>query len=217
MIEAFVAYIQQLIATYGVWGVFAATIIEEVIAPIPSALVPLAAGFFLLPPDASLAAVTLRALLVIALPVSLGVTIGSMVLYVIAYFGGKPAVDRYGKILGVKWKDVEAIEARMTRGRRDEIALFTLRMVPIIPGVAVSVFCGAVRYPIKTFIVITAFGSALRALIIGLLGWQAGEFYIRYINAIDRYEKDILIFILVLILGAVFIHYLRKHGRTRKS
>ena len=44
MIESSITYIQEIIATYGAWGVFVATLIEEVVAPIPSALVPLAAG-----------------------------------------------------------------------------------------------------------------------------------------------------------------------------
>ncbi len=77
MIEQLIVYIQSLIAGYGAWGVFAATMIEEAVSPIPSPIIPLAAGFFLLSIDLSFAEALLRSAYVIALPVSIGVSIGS--------------------------------------------------------------------------------------------------------------------------------------------
>ncbi|MCH7730796.1 hypothetical protein IID21_04775 [Patescibacteria group bacterium] len=51
MIEKLTSLIQPIVVEYGAVGVFLATLLEEIIAPIPSPLVPLTAGFFLLPPD----------------------------------------------------------------------------------------------------------------------------------------------------------------------
>ena len=45
MIDFFISLIQTHLLPYGGVGVFAASVIEEVIAPIPSAFVGLAAGF----------------------------------------------------------------------------------------------------------------------------------------------------------------------------
>lgn len=213
MIESTIAYIQTLIVAHGAWGVFLATIIEEVVAPIPSALVPLAAGFFLLPPDHSFLQVAFEALVLVAIPVTLGITIGSSVIYAVAYVGGKPIVDRFGKYVGLNWTAIERIEARMTKGRRDEITLFALRILPVIPGVALSGFCGALRYPFARFATITLVASGIRAYALALLGWQAGEYYTRYIDAVSKYEDMILTGVFIIVLVAVFIHFARAHRK----
>lgn len=213
MIEQGIVFIQTIISEYGAWGVFVATLVEEIVAPIPSAVVPLAAGFFLLPADASFALVAAEALPLVALPVALGIGAGSMAVYALAYYGGKPVIERYKRVLGVSWRDIERIEARMTRGRRDEAFLFILRVIPIIPGVAVSGFCGVVRYPFGRFMAITLIASGLRAFVLALLGWQAGEFYLRYLEVIEEFEKYIFggIIALVVILGIVY--YVWAKGR----
>ena len=213
MIESAVAYIQTLISAHGAWGVFLATIIEEAVAPIPSSLVPLAGGFFLLPADHILMQVAVEALILVAIPVTLGVTIGSSIVYWIAYAGGKPIVDRFGKYVGLSWKAVEGIEARMTKGRRDEVTLFALRLMPVIPGVALSGFCGALRYPFARFAVITFVASGIRAYGLALLGWQAGELYTRYIDMVSEYEDTLLLILFVAVLAAVFIHFARAHRK----
>ena len=197
MIEQGILYIQSIISAYGAWGVFAAVIIEEVIAPIPSSLVPLAAGFFLLPADAGFLLVTIEAIFLVARPVGGGISLGSTALYWLAYDGGKPAIEKSRRYIGISWKDVERIERKMTKGRRDEITLFALRLLPIIPGFALSAFCGAVRYPFSPFLLITVAGSGLRAFVLALVGWQAGELYLRYLEIIERSEKQILIALLI--------------------
>lgn len=213
MIESTITYIQTLIAAHGAWGVFLATIIEEAVAPIPSALVPLASGFFLLPADHTFIQAAFEALFIVAIPVTFGITIGSSVVYGIAYVGGKPIVDRFGKYVGLSWKAIESIEARMTKGRRDEVTLFALRLVPVIPGVALSGFCGALRYSFIRFATITFIASGIRAYALAILGWQAGELYTRYIDTVSTYEDWILTGLFVAVLVAVFVHFARSHRK----
>lgn len=214
MIERLISYIQVVIAEHGAAGVFLATLLEEVIAPIPSPLVPLAAGFFLLPVNATLLEVTWQALFVIATPVSLGITIGSLTVYSIGYWGGKPAIERSKKWIGLSWEDLEKMEARLTRGRGDEIALFVLRVLPIVPGVAISAFCGIVRYPVKTFAVVTLLGAFTRALMLGIVGWYAGGAYAAYSEAISAVEK--YIFVALAVSAALFAgFYFLKRARSR--
>lgn len=207
MIEHGISYIQSIIAEYGALGVFIATLIEEIVAPIPSAVVPLAAGFFLLPADAPFALVFVEAIPLVALPVALGLAAGSAIVYGLAYYGGKPLIERNRRLLGISWRDVERIEAKMTKGKRDEAALFALRLIPIIPGVALSGFCGIVRYPFYRFITITLIASGLRAFVLALLGWQAGEFYLKYLDLIEEFEKQILIALIVLVVLLGIAYY----------
>lgn len=210
MIEQAILYSQSIIVAYGAWGVFLATLIEEVVAPIPSALVPLAAGFFLLPPDASFALIGLEAFFLVAVPVTVGMSLASGALYALAYYGGKPIIERYQRFTGLSWRDIEKIERKMTKGRRDEITLFMLRLIPVIPGFALSGFCGVVRYPFGRFIGITLVSSAIRAFALALLGWQAGEYYLKYLDVIDRFEKQIFLAILVACVLFGLYWYRRK-------
>lgn len=216
MIESAVSHIQELIISYGAWGVLLATFVEEIIAPIPSALVPLAAGFFLLPADHSLSQVAFESAFLVAFPVAVGIAVGSAAVYWIAYVGGKPIIDRYGKYAGLSWADIEAIERKMTKGRRDEVSLFALRMFPIIPGVAISGFCGALRYRFDRFVLITFIAAGIRAYVLGLLGWQAGEYYTQYIDTVSAYEDVLLKGILIAAFLAVFVHFARARRRRQQ-
>jgi membrane protein DedA with SNARE-associated domain len=214
MIEKLTSYIQPIISEYGASGVLLATLLEEIIAPIPSPLVPLAAGFFLLPVDGGFLEIIRQALFIIAFPVALGITLGSLAVYGLGWRGGKPIIEKSKKWIGLSWGDLEKTERKLTRGKSDEIALFILRVLPIIPGVAISGFCGIVRYPLKTFAVITFLGALTRAIALGVLGWYAGVAYTTYAEIISKMENYIFA---VLIISALFFAgrwYLLKKRRV---
>jgi len=212
MIEHAVIYLKALIAQYGAWGVFAATIVEEVVAPIPSPFVPLSAGFLMFPPTADVAAVLMQTAVLIALPVAVGVGIGSSAVYAIGFYGGRTLIERWQKFLGFTWRDVERVETRLTSGAGDEIILFAMRILPVIPGVAISGFCGIVRYPFRKFITITLVGSFIRALLLGMLGWKVGEVYTQYADAIAHLEKYLLVAVLAA-AGVYGVYFLwRRHA-----
>lgn len=215
MIESLVASMQSMIETYGAWGVFLATVIEEMIAPIPSAIVPLAAGFFLLPADLSIEIALLKGAVFIASPVTMGISLGSSLVYAIGFFGGKPLIEKSQRWLGIGWQDIERIERRVIGGSKDEITLFFLRLLPFIPGVAISGFCGIVRYPLYRFLIVTVCGSFLRAFILGLVGWQVGTLYTVYAAALTRLEKYLFAgFIVCAVIVAGWFFYVKK---TRKN
>jgi membrane protein DedA with SNARE-associated domain len=210
MIENFIVYIQSIISAYGAWGVFVATLLEEIIAPIPSPIVSLSAGFFLLTDNTTLIEAVLKAALIIALPVSIGITLGSTLVYALGFFGGKPIIEKTKKWTGINWHDIEKTETRLTQGKGDEITLFILRMLPIIPGVAISGFCGVVRYPFQKFILITSLGAFIRAWLLGLIGWQVGELYATYADVISKFEKYILYSLILILLLVLVSYYINK-------
>jgi len=215
MIENIITFMQSIISQYGAWGVFLATLIEEIIAPVPSAIVPLAGGFFLLPADISLFETLITGAFVIALPISIGICMGSSVVYVLGFFGGKPLIEKTKKWTGIDWDEVEKINARFEKSKSDEITLFTLRMIPIIPGVAISGVCGLIHYSFKKFLVITALGSFLRALILGMIGWQVGTLYITYADMISRFEKHILFGVLIIAILSIGYYYINKRNKSK--
>ncbi len=193
-------------------GVLFAAFMEEIIAPIPSSLVAMFAGFFLVPTEFTLLQAIVIATLKVAIPMSIGVTGGSLIIYAVAYFGGKPILVRYGKWFGLSWELIEKTEERFIKGHKDEIILLSLRSLPFVPSVAISAFCGLVRYPIKTFIFLTLLGTFLRSTIMAMIGWQVRDAYIAYAGIISRVE----IFVFAIIIGAftLFLIYLwNKHRK----
>lgn len=211
MLEKITSYIQPIVLEYGALGVFLATLLEEVVAPIPSPLVPLTAGFFLLPAGAGILETIWRALFIIAFPVALGITIGSTAVYGIGYWGGKPVIEKSKRWLGLSWEDMEKTKRKLTRGRGDEIALFILRVLPIVPGAAISGFCGIVRYPLKTFAAVTFLGALVRALALSVAGWYAGAVYTMYIATISKIENYIFaVFIILALFFAGRWYFLKK-------
>ena len=102
MIASIIAYLNQVVLPLGAGGVFLASVIEEVISPVPSPVVQMAAGFFFLSGPFS-PSLLFTLVFVVVIPVALGVTVGSLVLYYLAYYAGKPLLLRWGRYIGISW------------------------------------------------------------------------------------------------------------------
>ncbi len=216
MIENSISYIQSIIGEYGAIGVFIASLIEQIIAPIPSSLIPMMAGFFLLPAYGSIFEIFWQSVFIIALPVTAGIIIGAFVVYFLGFFGGKPIIKKTEKWLGIRWGDIIRIKKKLDNSRSDELVLFALWLLPIIPGVAVSIFCGIIRYSLLKFIIIVICASFLRAIIMALIGWQTGELYIVYLDYITKVENYIFIALVFLVLAGL-IYFIRKHRKSEQG
>lgn len=204
MINTLIATIEHILVPLGAKGIFAAAIIEEVVAPIPSALVQMGGGFFLLGGSPISLSSLLSLFLQVVLPAALGVTFGSLFVYGLAYWLGKPFLMKWGKWLGLSWADIEKAEAKFTKGYADELLLFGLRCVPIIPSVAISAFCGLIRFPLRTYLIFSLLGTLVRASGLGFIGWQAGHLYREMAAYINRVEEVVglgLGLILLILVG----------------
>ncbi|MDI6820645.1 MAG: VTT domain-containing protein [Patescibacteria group bacterium] len=208
MIQAIILKLAPLIEQYGVGAVFVLSILEEVIAPIPSSLAFMAAGFFLLP--SSTGTDFFIALFKILIPATLGLTIGSMFVYSFAYLGGKPLVQKIGRWFNISWQKVEQFEKKLSASPTDEWLIFGLRALPFVPNVLVSLTCGAIRYPIKSFILPTFFGCFVRALVMSLIGWSLGEAYIVYAERISSIGNFIALLFSVGVLISLAYFLLKK-------
>lgn len=214
IIHEFILRVSPLIHEYGAWGVFLVSFIEEIIVPIPSSFILLAAGFFLLPVTASLGEVALQTLWLVVLPGSLGLTLGSLVVYSVSYLGGEPAVKSWGKWLGVSWEDVEKMQSKFSKSHWDEVALFGLRTIPIVPHVLLSLACGLVRYPVRAFVLTTLFGTMVRAFTMSILGWYLGEAYVSYSENITA-VGDWFLWILGVSVGLWVVYHLYRRYRPK--
>lgn len=212
MIEAVIHFLEVYILPLGPLGVFLASIIEEVIAPIPSALVLFLSGFLFLKGLSGWA--LFESLIVnIAIPATLGITIGSLFVYMIGFYFGKPFFVRWGKYLGVSWEEIERARTVFSKGPRDELVLILVRAVPIIPSVVISGACGVIRLPMRTYLIATTIGLIPRILVLGYVGFLAGDAYGKYASVIQSYEKIVLVSV-VLIVVTFFVYRMSQNKKV---
>jgi membrane protein DedA with SNARE-associated domain len=209
MLEQIINYLNPLVIDYGALGVFIASLLEEVVAPIPSALVGMGAGFFLMQGSAISINSLWKLLLNVMLPISAGVTLGSLFVYGLTYFLGKPVIDRFGKFLGVSWSEIQDAEERFSKNNRDGLLLFGVRTVPVIPSAVISAFCGIVKMDIKKYLFYTFLGTLIRGFLLGIIGWQIGSLYQQYVGLFSTFENIILTLVVV---GIIVYLYTKKRS-----
>ncbi|MDR2966874.1 MAG: VTT domain-containing protein [Methanobacteriaceae archaeon] len=176
MLEEIITQLQAIIMDYGAFGLFLGGLIKEFI-PIPSTAIIVASSFLLLKDQIIGVNSILSLLFIIAIPITLGMTISSFITYIPCFYIGKPFIDRWGKFLSLKWEYIKKTEKKFETNQHDYLILFILRTTPIIPSVVISAFCGIIRYDLRKYLIITFLGGLTRAIIFGLIGWQFGNLY----------------------------------------
>lgn len=213
MLTSILTGLEGFIVSYGPWAVFGGSILEQIVTPIPSSVVVLGASFFLMK-GVALSAGSLQTMFFnISIPAALGVTLGSLLYYGISYKIGIPFVERAGKYLGVSVEDLEGVEKRVKESRYENLFLFTARCVPVIPSIAISLFCGLIRYNPRNYVLITFFGAMVQASILGIIGWQFGNFYLTLSEGLSFIDNIILV-VLVLV---VLIFVLKKRSEKKRD
>lgn len=209
MIETLVHFLQENILPLGAFGVFLASVIEEVLAPIPSALIMTMSGFIFVPEGFSLTSVS-KLIFTVAIPASIGVTLGSYFVYFISRFGGRLIIEKFGKYVGLYVSDIEKLEQKMSGTKKDELFIGLARVIPIVPSVAISAFCGIIEMNVFKYFYLTLAGTFVRGLILGGIGWQVGNVYEKYAALIQDLEKWILLSTILGLMVFVVIKYSKR-------
>jgi len=160
-----VAWLQD----YCTGAVFAACMLEAVLVPIPTPPFVMMAGAFLIPQSVPWKQAFLPMLLRVAAPGAAGTAIGALGIFRLCCWGGKMAIDRYGRYCGVTWEQVTKINARLLG--REEAAIFVTRALPLFPISVVSAAAGIVRLPTSSFLLWSFAGAVVRYQLLGYAGW----------------------------------------------
>ncbi len=180
--------------------VLVASFVEEVIAPIPSPTVMVLAGSFARVQD-----YMMPALVVLALIGAMGKTIGAIVVYFITDKAEDVVMNKFGKFFGVTHEDVEKLGKKLGNGFRDYILLTTLRALPFIPSVVVSVGSGLLKVPVTLFIISTFLGTIIRDGFYLYAGYIGATALFTIINQSSSLET--VVEVLVVLAGLAFIGY----------
>ena len=136
---------------------------------------------------------------------TLAEVLGSLVGYLIGYFGGRPLVDRAGKYVLLTHKDLDRAEAWFAR-RGEPVVLFG-RFIPLLRSF-VSLAAGLAEMARAKFLLFTVIGCAVWCTALTSVGYGLGSSYHRVLKAFSYagYVAAVLVVIAVVVL---FIHRLR--------
>lgn len=154
---------QQIPITY---FVIIGGLVEELIALVPSPLVMLLTG--------SLAAAQNQPplfLLFLILLGSFSKTLATLILYFIADKAEDLFIPRFGKYFGISRKELEELGKFISKGKRDDLMLFLLRALPIMPTAPVTVIAGILKTNLRTYVISTFLGLSVRNAIYLYLGY----------------------------------------------
>lgn len=193
-------------------GLFAffGSIIEEIVAPIPSPLVMTTVG--------SIAFVQhkpLVFLLLMALIATVGKTIGCLFFYFVSDKVEDIIIPRFGKFIGVTHKDIEGIGKHFNGTWKDDVILIILRAIPVMPSTPISLACGFIKLDIKTFIRSTMIGAYIRSLTFLYLGYAGMSTITSGIES-TKSIIEIIVAILIVIFFA-FIYIKRGKGNLLEN
>ncbi len=212
MFESFGEMLLNYLYQLGGLGVLFGVLLETFIAPIPSPLVPMAAGFILIPSNVSIYEAIFTSLTIIASFGSIGATLGAYFGYALGLFGGRRILDRFGRYLGIDLEDVKKIE-EMTKGYSREIVVLITRIIPIMPLSPVSFFAGIVKFNIIKFTFLTFLGCLPRYFVLGLVGWWTGIAYYGFVEKLGFLEDILLLLLVVGVIGYVVIRKMKKNKK----
>ncbi len=150
--------------------VFAAvgSLVEEIVAPIPSPLVMMLSGTALKAQNQ-----TFIYGLFIALISSVFKTIAQVGFYYVADKGEDIATNNFGKFLKFEKKDLEKISKYFKGGIKDDIAIILGRALPILPSPVISFAAGIVKIDLVTFIRASFIGNYIRSLFFMYFGYYS--------------------------------------------
>lgn len=142
------------------WFVLLGSFAEEVISPIPSALIMGTAGSLALMQGAGP-----ELLVFLVLFGNIGKSAGSWIYYFLGDRLEDILVGRVGRFFGVKHEDIEAVGKRFTGHHwKDGGMLFIIRALPFMPTTPVSIGAGIIKMDIRVFLGATYFGNVTKDL-----------------------------------------------------
>jgi len=196
--------IYDFVSQDGLIAIFILMTLESAIIPIPSELVMTLAGFF-----AALGKLNLWEAIVVAIVANV---LGSFILYVVGRTGGRALVERWGRYVLLKPKDIDRAEVWFSR--HGEPAVIISRLLPVVRSI-ISLPAGIAEMSPTRFGLFTLIGSVPFVTLLALAGYWLGSSYSEIVNILE-YAGYILGAALIVLIVVFLWRRLRK-GNTLVS
>lgn len=144
---------------------------------------------------------------------ALGCVWGSAVAYWAGMFGGRPFVEKYGKYLLIRHKDLDKADAWFKK--HGEAAIFFSRLMPVV-RTFISFPAGVSRMHFWRFLVYTFLGSLPWCLGLAWVGKVLGKQWDTSLKAYFH-KADVVIVVVILALIALYIYHHVKGEKEYKK
>lgn len=205
MLETIAAHLDSVAALAPTWGflfIFVFMAVESSFIPFPSEVVMVPAGF-LAARGELMHGVSPEAALTVAVLVGLaGSLVGAYANYYLAFWVGKPFLEKYGRYFFVKPEPLT--RACEVFNRYGAATTFVCRLVPVIRQL-ISIPAGISRMPLMSFTLFTGLGAGIWTAVLAGIGWVLGRTAgdITYLELVTRGKEMASRHLPLVIGGAV--------------
>jgi membrane protein DedA with SNARE-associated domain len=164
IIRALSDFVISFISALGYAGVFVGMTLESIGVPLPSEVIMPFAGYVVWTGGMTLVGVTLAG--------TAGCLVGSLVAYYISLWGGRPLLERYGKYILIRKRELDL--AQNWFEKYGDRAVFVSRLLPVV-RTFISYPAGIARMDVKKFSFYTVLGSFPFCLALAYVGFLLGS------------------------------------------
>jgi len=199
--QVVIPFLEQLYGAVGYLGIAFAMGIESAMIPLPSELILPFAGFLVSDPG-QLEPLTRGpwSFWLVVVVGTIGNTIGSLIGYAIGAYGGRPFLERYGRYLLVRQREIEIADRFFARWGA-QTAFFS-RLLPIV-RTFISFPAGVTRMHLGKFITYSTAGAFLWTIALVWAGEQLGARWEDLRHALAPF--DLLIAVAIIALAVAFV------------
>jgi len=190
VIASVIAWVINLVSTFGYLGVFIAMAIEAASIPLPSEIIMGIAGYLVYKGELNL--------FLVGLIGALGNATGSTIMYVLGSKGGRPFIDKYGKYIHLNQEKFVKVEKWFDRW--GDKTIFVFQLLPIV-RTFVSLPLGILKVNFVKFRIYTFTGALIWCTLLSYVSSLLGPQWEKISDYIKQFEWILLALFLA---GLVF-------------
>ncbi len=199
-------WVMEQITALGYVGVALLMAIESACIPLPSEVIMPFAGFLTVKTAENPNPMSLFGAAVAG---AVGCVIGSVVAYYAGMYGGRPFIERYGKYVLIRKKDLDTADRWFSK--YGDAAVFISRLLPVV-RTFISFPAGIARVRFGRFIIYTFVGSLPWCYVLAYFGRKLGE---NWTNLRHYFHNIDIVIGIIVVLGIAF--YLYHHLKPEKK
>jgi membrane protein DedA with SNARE-associated domain len=145
---------------------------------------------------------------------ALGCVWGSVVAYWAGKYGGRPFIEKYGRYILVRHKDLDKADAWFAK--YGDAAIFFSRLMPVI-RTFISFPAGVSRMHFGRFVIYTFLGSFPWCLGLAYVGKVLGEKWDAQLKKYFHGADIVIITVLLVLVGLYVWHHIKSDREYRKA
>jgi len=203
ILEVLASFIILVISDTGYLGIVLLMAIESACIPLPSEVIMPFSGYLVFAGRFRLAWVALAG--------AIGCNLGSLVAYYMGSWGGRPLVEKYGRLVLVTHHDLETADRFFLRF--GDWAVFLARLLPVI-RTFIAFPAGVSRMNVVRFHIYTFLGSLPWCFALAYAGMTMGQ---RWTVLREYFHRFDAVLGIVIVTGAVWFIHNRWKNRLRAA